>query len=265
MQGASQSIHALTHILIALTCANVRIQVAFGIIPLFNRQTVPGLLRAGIGVSLSVMMVPSVLHSMAGATPTVTAMVFVVTKEAFLGLVLGYAVATLFWGIEAVGFFIDNQRGASIASTLNPLTGNDSSPLGIMFNQAFAVYFLVSGGFQVMMSMLYASYSLWPVMSFGLHLTPDGMTIFANLFESIVKLSLTLSAPAIVGMLLGELALGLVSRFVPQLQVFFLAMPVKCGLAFFMLLVSLPTLFGQVRTHIEGLSGLLDMLGKAVQ
>ena len=64
-------------------------------------------------------------------------------KEVFVGFVLGYLIAIPFWAFEAVGFLIDNQRGASVAATLNPLTGNDSSPLGLLFNQAFIVFFFI--------------------------------------------------------------------------------------------------------------------------
>ncbi len=250
---------------IALMCATVRIQLALAIIPLFNRQTVPGLLRAGIGVGLSVVLAPSVLASFAGQVPPTLPLMLILIKEAFIGLVLGYAVAALFWGVEAVGFFIDNQRGANIASTLNPLTGNDSSPLGILFNQAFVVYFLVAGGFGVFMRLVYASYGVWPVMHFFPHLPPDGVVVFAQLFARIVRLGVLLSAPAIVAMLLAELGLALVSRFVPQLQVFFLAMPVKCGMAFFVLVVYLPTLFGYLSDEIGHLPDLLGSLDGALR
>ncbi len=246
-------------------CATVRIQLALAIIPLFNRQIIPGLLRAGIGVGLSVVLVPSMLASFDGQIPQTLPLMLILMKEALIGLVLGYAVATLFWGIEAVGFFIDNQRGASIASTLNPLTGNDSSPLGILFNQAFVVYFLVAGGFGVFMKLVYTSYGMWPVMHFFPHMPPEGAAVFAGLFVRIVRLGVLLSAPAIVAMLLAELGLALVSRFAPQLQVFFLAMPIKCGMAFFVLVVYLPTLFGYVSDDIRQLPDLLGPLDRALR
>jgi type III secretion protein T len=251
--------------MVALLCASVRIHAVFAIIPLFSRAAVPGLLRAGIGVSLSVVLVPPILASFGAETPSTGALVLIVLKEAFLGSLLGYAVATLFWGVEAVGFLIDNQRGASIAATLNPLTGNDSSPLGILFNQAFTVYFLVAGGFGVFMSLVYASYGVWPVMHQFPTLPSDGFAIFAGLFERVVHLGLLLSAPVIVAMLLCEMGLALVSRFTPQLQVFFLAMPVKSGMAFFVLVVYLPTFIGYLRSEIGHLPELLGVLGGAVK
>jgi type III secretion protein T len=61
-------------------------------------------------------------------------------------------------------------------------------------------------------------------------------------------------------MMLAEMGLALMSRFVPQLQVFFLAMPVKCGMAFFVLVVYLPVLFGYLQQEIGALPKLLGTL-----
>jgi len=262
----SQFAAELNRALIALSCATVRVQVALAIVPLFNRQTVPGLVRACIGLSLSLLVAPPVFVGLqqAGA-PAGLELVLIILKEGLLGLLIGYAVATIFWGVEAVGFFIDNQRGASIASTLNPLTGNDSSPLGLLFNQAFAVYFLVAGGFGVFLTMLYASYGLWPVTRFLPGLPIEGTQVFATLFAGVVHMAVLLSAPAIVAMMLAEMGLALVSRFAPQLQVFFLAMPVKCGMAFFVLVVYLPVLFDNLRDQIGHLPDLLGALGTAIR
>ncbi|MEJ0035280.1 MAG: type III secretion system export apparatus subunit SctT [Gammaproteobacteria bacterium] len=253
------------HLVSALAFAMVRLQVAFAIVPLFNRQTVPGLARVGVGMSLSLLLVPPTFSALSNA-PELAALDFVLIlmKEAFLGLLIGYAVAVLFWGVEAVGFFIDNQRGASIASTLDPMTGNDSSPLGMLFNQAFVVYFLVAGGLGIFVTLLYASYGLWPIMQLLPGLPAEGITVFASLFARIVELAVLLSAPAIVAMMLAEMGLALVSRFAPQLQVFFLAMPVKCGMALFVLIVYLPVLFGNLREEIQRLPELLTQLRAAV-
>lgn len=235
--------------LLSLLYASARVQTALAIIPLFSQGTMPTMLRTAVGTALCLLLVPPI-HAALATAPLVGDIVATVLKEILLGLLIGYPVAVLFWGIEGVGFFIDNQRGASIASTLNPLTGNDTSPLGMLFNQAFIVYFMVSGGFLVFMGMLYETYRLWPVLSYFPVLDAAGADVFAGLFQRLVHLAVLLSAPAIVAMLLAELGLALVSRFAPQLQVFFLAMPIKSALAFFVLVVYVPTLFGYIHNEI---------------
>ena len=251
--------------LLALLLATVRMQTALAVIPLFAKQVVPGMVRTAIGVALALVLVPSVTDALVANPPGVVQVTFIVLKEALLGLLMGYPVAVLFWAVEALGFFVDNQRGASIASTLNPLTGNDTSPLGILFNQAFIVYFLVAGGFLLFMTMMYESYRMWPVTTYFPSLPPDGAMVFAGFFSSLVRLGLLLAAPVLITMLLAEIGLALVSRFAPQLQVFFLAMPVKSGLAFLILVLYLPTLFDYIHSEIGRLPSLLGTVGDALK
>ena len=250
--------------LVALVYASTRLQVALAIIPLFASQLVPGMVRTAIGVSLSLVLVPPMHAVLGGVAPDTITMAAVVVKESFIGLLIGYSVAVLFWAVEGVGFFIDNQRGATIASTLNPLTGNDTSPLGLLFNQAFIVYFLVAGGMPVFMSLVYQSFHLWPATSMLPSLPHEGTAVFAGLFNSLVRLALLLSAPVIVALLLAEMGLALVSRFAPQLQVFFLAMPIKSALALLVLAVYVPTLIGYLHDEIGRLPDLLGLLARGL-
>ncbi len=246
--------------LLALAYSQPRILAMFLPIPLFNRQLLPGMLRLAIGAGLGVMVAPTLMPAVAAAELSSVQVLMLVTKEAFVGFMLGFLVAIPFWAFEAVGFLIDNQRGASIAASLNPLTGNDSSPLGILFNQAFNVFFFISGGFLLMLELLYGSFRLWDVFAWNPTFSADTMPLLIDQLESLVRVALLLASPVIVTMFLAELGLALMSRFVPQLQVFFLAMPIKSALAFLVLMVYMATLFDYALDHVRKLGDLLPML-----
>src|SRR5690606_6277571 len=132
-------------------------------LPIFNRQLLPGMLRYAVSAAIGLILVPALPPAYTAAQPDTLTLVLLVAKEVFIGLVMGFLVAIPFWIFEAVGFVVDNQRGASLGATINPATGNDSSPLGILFNQAFMVFFLAGGGFMLMLGMLYDSYRLWDI------------------------------------------------------------------------------------------------------
>ncbi len=224
-----------------------RILALFIAVPLFARQLMPGLLRFGLAGGLGLLAAPPLLAQL-DQVPQGLALALWVVKETGLGFVLGFVLAIPFWAFEAAGFFIDNQRGASIAASLNPLTGNDSSPLGQLFNQAFIVFVLVSGAFSLLLGLLYESFVLWPVLQWqptGLGVAPaEGAARWLGQLDALVGTAIVWSAPVIVAMFLAELGLALVSRFAPQLQVFFLAMPIKSALALLVLAVYMGTLFG---------------------
>jgi len=254
--------NARTYIL-ALSLTQPRILAMFIVVPLFNTQLIPGLVRFGIAGTLGMVAMPVVAGQIAALDSTSPAFwLLLVAKEVFVGFVMGFILALPFWIFEAVGFLIDNQRGASISATLNPITGNDSSPMGILLNQAFIVFFLVSGGFTLMLSMLYGSFQLWSVTGWMPEFRPESAPVMLNLLNDLVRTAMLLASPAIVAMFLAELGLALVSRFAPQLQVFFVAMPIKSGLAVLVLLLYAATLFEYGTELVDSTKDILPFLGE---
>lgn len=246
--------------LLALAYTQPRTLALFIAIPVFNRQLMPGMLRYAVAAAIGMFAAPRLMPLVALADPDGWQILLLIAKEALVGFTLGFLVAIPFWAFEAIGFFIDNQRGASIAATLNPLTGNDSSPLGILFNQAFIVFFFISGGFALLLDVLYDSFRLWDVFSWHPALRPESMPLLLDQLARLVRIAVLLSAPAIVAMFLAEVGLALTSRFVPQLDVFFLAMPIKSALAVLVLLLYLPTLFDTAGDYLGELRQVVPFL-----
>jgi len=244
-----------------LALTQPRILALCVMLPLFNRQLLPGMLRYALGAAIGIILVPALAPRYAVMDMSVIDVVLLVVKEVFIGMVMGFLVAIPFWIFEAVGFVVDNQRGASLGATLNPATGNDSSPLGILFNQAYMVFFLVGGGFMLMLTMLYDSFRLWDLWDWTPTLRPESVPLMLDQLGRMLRLTLLFAAPAIVAMFLAEAGLALVSRFAPQLQVFFLAMPIKSALALLVLVLYMSTLFeyaGEATGHIRSAVPFLD-------
>ncbi|TMS57097.1 EscT/YscT/HrcT family type III secretion system export apparatus protein [Imbroritus primus] len=257
----SVSVAEVKEWLTALAYLQPRIMAMFLLIPMFNRELIPGAVLPAIVLAVSLVALPLVQPQIAMAG-TLSGMqhTALILKEVMVGFVLGFLVAIPFWALEAVGFLIDNQRGASISDTLNPLTASDTSPLGLLFNQVFIIYFLLSGGMNLMLGILYDSFRFWSVMTWtpGLHM--DYATFFLGQLDRLVQLSVVLAAPVLILMFMAEVGLALVNRFAPQLQVFFLAMPIKSALAFFILVLYAGTLMEYVGDEIRGLGGLFDQI-----
>ncbi|MEO0316143.1 MAG: hypothetical protein RI928_2599, partial [Pseudomonadota bacterium] len=143
--------------------------------------------------------------------------------------------------------------GASIAATINPLTGHDTSPLGELFSMASMTLLLISGGMFLILDIVYESYRLWPVLEMMPRFSAEMPAELLHLMDRLMRMAVLFSAPVIFVMFLAEVGLGLVSRFVPQLQVFFLAMPIKSALAIFMFSVYTAILFGYLGKELTGL------------
>jgi type III secretion protein T len=162
--------------------------------------------------------------------------VVIVAVEFFKGYILGFSVGWIFWVMEAVGNIIDNQRGASIATAVNPLLGQEASPLGILFSQSITAYFYAIGGMFVFLNIFYASYIIWPAGAWLPRFDVNTTIIVLAIFQKAATLAFLLAAPMVVVMFVAEFALAMVSRFSPQIQVFILAMPIKSALVTFLLI-----------------------------
>lgn len=199
--------------------------------PILSPGAVPRLARNSIILILCLPIVPVNLANAEGIDRTLATVAYFFAKEFAIGFVFGYMVGWIFWMITAVGDFIDNQRGAAIASSIDPLQGTETSPLGNLFSQAFVTYFFSIGGMLIILQILYNSYALWPVTEALPILSPDFPVLILGIFDHAMRAMFVLAAPIIAIMFLAEFALALVSRFAPQIQVFILAMPIKSGVA----------------------------------
>jgi type III secretion protein T len=239
-----------------------RMLAAFAVLPFMGKSVMGGaIIRNGVVASLALMVFPVMDHQLDGIKLEVANVMLIILKEVFIGVVIGYLATIPFWAIEAAGFFIDNQRGSTMASSLNPLSGSQASPIGILLVQAVTTVFFVSGIFLLFLSALYASYVTWPVTSFYPNwLNSDAPLFFIKQMDILITLTVIFSAPAIIAMFLSEFGLGLISRFSPQLNVFFLAMPIKSAVAIAVLMIYLTTLIGLFGDHLRDLPNLFHSL-----
>lgn len=262
MQGFSPT--QLKSLAMGLLLVQARLMPMFLLLPMMNRSMVPRTVLFAMAAGFGVLALP-MLRLPADFGFDAPAMLLVLGKEAVVGLLLGYLLALPFWLFEAIGFIVDNQRGANMAAMLNPLTGSESSPLGLLMNMAFITIYIALGGMQVLLGVVYDSYKLWDPLQFWPHFGEGFADLVFPQLNRMLAHCLLLAAPAMLVMLLSELSLALVSRFAPQLQVFFLAMPIKSALGIFILAISSGTLFEIARGQIEDSREWLHWLAPVLQ
>lgn len=237
--------------IIAFAFALPRMFAIFSVLPMFNRQALPAMLRFGVAASFAMFLFPALIEPARAIDRSAWEVILICFKEALLGFVIGFIIAIPLWVFEAIGAFIDNQRGASIAQTLNPLTGHDSSPLGDLYSQCALILLFITGGFLLLVTAIQDSYRIWPVFALWPDLDAATPLFLLSQLDRMMRMAILLSAPVMFAMFLAEIGLALVSRFVPQLQVFFLAMPIKSGLAMFILAIYSALLFDYAYEDIK--------------
>lgn len=248
------------HWVLVLTLTLPRFLIVFLMLPFFGRQVIPGLLRNSIAVALSLTLLPVISAQITEYPFDVMHYLLLIAKEAFIGAIIGYTAAIAFWAVASAGFFIDVQRGAMSSTLFTPFVGGETSSIGVFFTHGVAALFFASGGFLVLVEVIYLSYTVWPVYAFAPRFDIEATALYLAQFDALMYLMALIAAPAIIIMLLAELGMALVGRFVPQINVFLLAMPLKSALAFFFLALYVKYIFTHVIKGFDEARILFDQL-----
>jgi type III secretion protein T len=227
-------------VILAAVIAMARIGGAFAICPALTESMIPGVARRAFVLGVSVLAIPPIMSQMPPGEPNLFMFALVAAKEAFLGFMIGFFAAIPFWIVENVGNFIDNQRGATMGEVYSPLNGAQVSTFGMFFSQIASTLFFVGGAIFVFIGALYTSYSVWPVFSEGILMAKETPLVILGSFDDMLRTTVIISAPVIMVMFLATVGLGLVNRTAPQLNVFFLSMPIKSALGIAFLIIYLP-------------------------
>ncbi|MES2935200.1 MAG: type III secretion system export apparatus subunit SctT [Pseudomonadota bacterium] len=249
--------------LTVVTLVMARMLTALIVLPLFSSQNLPRMVRASIAMALTLFMLPMLEPQAAGLTFSwhVIAMLL---KEVGLGAILGFSFGMIFWAMENIGHLIDFQTGLTFTQTIDPLAGNQNSVHARLILQLFFVYFVAVGGLRLFLETMYASYMVWPVMTFMPHGKPGWEKIFSDQISLMFALTLLFSAPALILLLLVDFGFGLLNRAAPNMQVYDLVRPLKSWLATLVLVIMLPFILDRTLQIIMRYRTLLPLLEQAI-
>lgn len=219
----------------ALLLTIPRILGAFLAMPFLGSTLLPGLVRNGIVVIVSAFAVPVSIDSVAQIPTDGLQIAFIIIKEVAIGFMFGYLISIPFWAASSAGFFIDLQRGSLSAQMFSNFLSDQTSPLGDLFTKLAVVLLFTSGGFLLLLEILFKSYLTWPIHSFFPELSLDDAGFFLAQFASVFYIAMLIAGPVIATMFIVEMGSAVVSRYVPQLNIFLLLMPIKSGIAMLIL------------------------------
>ncbi len=202
-----------------------RCAAAVMLLPALGESDPPVLLRAGLAFALAVLLTPVVAPLLPPMPPNVLNLAGLVAGELLAGGVLGWLARLISLALAGGGQIMSIATGHSSVLQLDPLLGAQSSALGRLFSLVAPVVILATGMYALPLTALARSYQVFPAGG----LLPSGdlaETAFKAVAESFA-LSLRLSAPFLLISALWQSGLGLLSRLVPHIQVYFAAMPAQ--------------------------------------
>ncbi len=214
-----------------------RVTPLFVIAPLFSSRIIPPHVRGIIAVGISVGLAPIALHGQHIPTDPLTLGALVI-EGLLVGLGFAFTLAVLLAAVESAGSLIDVLSGFSYGSLINPMNGQETAVVNRFYSLVGTLIFLVIGGDAWTLRGLARTFQLVPLTS-GPRISSlwgGAEQVFATVFAA----ALEVAAPVLVALLITDVAFGVVSRVVPQLNVFAVGFPTKVAVALLVVGASLP-------------------------
>jgi len=240
----------LTEHVLILSLAALRITVAFTLLPLFNKEGIPPLVRNTLFVALALV---SIVIQPTLSVESISASVWVnlFLKEAFIGMVIGVFFGLFLWAFEAAGVVIDMQIGASFALYFDPIVGNEVTLIGSLLSRWAGYLFLASGGLLVLTGALVESFSLWPLMEPITSFRVASLRLFEAEYARFMSLAVRIAGPVIVVLFILDVCMGLINRYAQHLNVYFISMSLKSMVTIVLMMMLLPYLVNVLMAEIQ--------------
>jgi len=206
-------------------------------IPVFGSEIVPNQMKVGLGVLLTIIIIPwNPLPADAAYVPWL-AFAGLVLREMIIGLLAGFAAALTFGAFQITGKLIDMSSGFGAGQVFNPAMSEAGGTLDQFFILVVTLYFLLTNGHHVFLLGLRDTFTLLPINQPLPELNPEALLkISSGLITSGVQMAL----PVVGALFMTDLTLGLLAKVAPQINVFFLGLPIKVWVGIF----ALSLLFG---------------------
>jgi flagellar biosynthetic protein FliR len=231
----------------------VRMTGLFVIAPVFGRKNIPTYFKIGFSFMMALILVNTIKVPQPDYYNNVYQYAFLIIKEFIVGLTLGYVSYMIFTAIYIAGQMIDMQIGFSLVSVLDPMS-NIQIPITSNFYFIISMLVFMSvNGHHVLIKALFDSYKSVPVGAavFSSDLMNDIIRVFGGTFVIAFKIA----APITAAVLISDVAMGVISRTIPQLNVFVVGMPLKIALGLITMLLTIPMFIALLGSLFEGTNG----------
>lgn len=216
-----------------------RISGIFSSAPIFAARNFPTVARLGFAFLLSYIIAPPILAQTNIAIPeTIFPYLLLIASEYFIGVILGFVTYIVFYGIQMAGAILDIQIGFGMVHVLDPQLGQ-SIPLAGNFKYILAIIiFLATNCHHLFLSALFSSFTIVPLTkasSFS-----NLALILSDIVKNIYIIAIKIAFPVLISVFLTEVAVGIMAKTMPQLNIFVVGIPARIIAGLFMLVFALP-------------------------
>ena len=216
-----------------------RIMGLLAIAPLFGNNGVPARLKVALGMLLSAIVAPTIA-ALPAMDPMSIPGVLLLAQQFIIGIAMGFAMRIVFTAVELAGELCVLTMGLGFATFFDPQSSGRSSAISQFLSLLTLMVYLAANLHLVVLSTLVDSFATMPISA-----TPMGGDLFRQLVGwggRIFSAGLQLALPVVAGLLITNIALGILTRAAPQLNLFGVGFPITLSVGFLMLALTVPYL-----------------------
>lgn len=204
--------------------------------PVLSNQLVPMPLRVAISLGVTLIVLPlyggvTVSGGLAGLAP-------LVVQELLVGMLLGFVAVLVFTSLQFAGELLDMDMGLSIVNVLDPISQQQAPVIGNFKHLLAMLIFLTMDGHHGLLLAVLDSFALVPPGQSAATVALEKHII--DLMGDLFRIGFALASPMLAALFLITVAMAVVSRAVPQLNIFMVGMPAKAYAGLALLAALLP-------------------------
>lgn len=223
----------------ALVWPLTRILGLIAVAPLFGNRSVPARIKVGLGVMLALIVAPTV-PALPALDPMSLPGLLILVQQFIIGLAMGFAMRIVFSAVELAGTITGMTMGLGFATFFDPQSQGQSMVISQFMVLLATLAFLAVNGHLMLLSALAESFFTLPIASSGMG--APGFEQLASWGGRIFSAGVQLSLPMVAALLITNIALGILTRAAPQLNIFGIGFPITLSVGFIVIALALPYL-----------------------
>lgn len=235
----------------ALVAARIIPAIAFS--PFLGGESMPMEVKIGVGITLTLVLFPGVSERVAELPTGPLMLVLTLAKEVFIGICLAFVVSLVFDAVRVAGNLVDTMVGAQQAQLQVPMFQSQATLWSTFKVMLTVTLFLTMNGHHWVINILADSLLILPVDQFPRF--GHGMWAFfetmIRVFADLLRLGLALSAPGMLAGFVTDLAMGMINRVAPQVQVFFVSMSIKPMVGALIIFITIYEIMSRVQREFQ--------------
>lgn len=232
----------------------LRISVLVFLLPILSTEEVPSRFKAGLAFFLSIIIFPVLPQTAINIPPNLPAYIFMAMKELYIGAVMGFAATFLFAGLRFAGAWIDGETGFNMTQIMNPMAQEEDTAVAHLIFIIFVLLLLATGGYAFYLQALAESFRLIPLTGAQMA-SRDMMEVFTILTTDSFLLGMKVAAPVVATLFISSVALAIIARIMPNMNVWMVGMPMKIAVGIMTLAFALPLMWQAFQKQQNSLNG----------